>query len=320
MTEHEAAATLAVVIPSYRRPDRLPPLIRAYSDLGAAEIVVVLDGPHAGVRDELLALGVPHVRVLELPENVGLALARIRGLEQCESDVVLLADDDVEPSSDVVRQHLRYHSGATTVVVGYMPVRLPQRQDRDQAATRLYAREYENATHLWEREPQVILDGLWGGAVSVRRTHYLAAEQLKPSIRLAYNEDLDLGLRLRRAGAVAVFDRGIRNAHLHQRSFDAFLRESRDRGTSVLLLEERWGTVPPQILDLIDAGAGGSAVRRVLVRVLSAIPAGLLLPVSASLYRGAGVLRLWAVQESVCRLVRRVLARSAYLDARRAAP
>lgn len=319
MTEQENASSLAVVIPSYGRPERLPPLVRVYAELGAAEIVIVLDGPHPGVRDALLALGVDQLQVLELPENVGLALARIRGLEQCESDVVLLADDDVVPASSIVQQHLRHHASGKTVVVGYMPVGMPGRSGRDQAPTRLYLREYEDATRLWERDPQVILDGLWGGAVSVRRSHYVAAEQLKPSTRLAYYEDLDLGLRLRRTGAEAVFDREIRNSHRHARSFDAYLREAGDRGASVRRLEERWGDVPPQIEDLVDAGRNVSRSRKTIVRVLCAVPRPLLILPATGLYRIAGALRIWPVQDAICRLLRRVLARAAYLDAVQAA-
>src|SRR5690606_14633982 len=95
-----SAPTVAVVIPSYRRLQRLPDLVRAYRAQGADEIVVVLDGPQAGWRDAVSEAS--HLRVLELPENRGLALARIAGLRACTADVVLAVDDDVEPGPDLV--------------------------------------------------------------------------------------------------------------------------------------------------------------------------------------------------------------------------
>src|SRR5690606_4989274 len=192
------------VIPSYRRLARIPALVRDYRGQGADEVVLVLDGPHPGWRDLLAeTLADPAVSALELPENRGLALARIAGLEAARSDVILIADDDVVPAPGLVDRHRAAHvGGGDRVLLGYMPVDLPARRAADQSPTFLYAREYERQVQVWRTaESTVILGSLWGGNVSLPRELYLRAEAVKPSQRLDYNEDLDLGLRLATLGA-----------------------------------------------------------------------------------------------------------------------
>ena len=74
--------TISVVIPSFRRLERLPGLIAAYTDQGADEVVVILDGPHPGCAGAIGHLATaPGVLIRELPTNRGLALARIAGLD-----------------------------------------------------------------------------------------------------------------------------------------------------------------------------------------------------------------------------------------------
>jgi glycosyltransferase involved in cell wall biosynthesis len=231
----DAELTVSVVIPSYRRLDGLAPLIDAYRTEGADQIVVVLDGPHAGWREALGSRAdAPDVRVVELAENRGLALARIAGLEGATGDVILAVDDDVQPLPGLVDAHRRFHrDGGDRVLLGYMPVTLPARRGRDASPTYLYARDYEIQAGVWRRSgSDLILTSLWGGNFSLPRDLYERAERYKPSQRLEYNEDLDLGWRLRDLGAVAAFDDSARSAHHHQRGLRGYRRESSPPATT----------------------------------------------------------------------------------------
>lgn len=306
--------SLAVVIPSYRRLDKLPALIAAYRDQGADEVVIVLDGPHPGWKQTLGARD-DGTSVLELDVNVGLALARIAGLRAATSDVILAVDDDVEPGPDLVDRHRDAHRGLGDLVVqGYMPVALPARRGGDDAPSYLYARDYRTQVEGWKRgDSSTILRSLWGGNLSLPRDLYVRAEQLKPSQRLEYNEDLDLGMRLLELGAVAVFDEEALATHHHSRGLDGFMRECRARGGAVADLEERWGERPAQLTPLVVIPSG---YNRVLARVQRSIAGrdagGLAEGLSVLTYRAAGLLRAWRLQDGVARMLRRALIMRGY--------
>lgn len=316
-----SAPTIAVVIPSYQRLERLPPLTRAYAAGGADEVIVVLDGPHPGWQQILEPSA--GVRVVELPENVGLARARIAGLRAATADLILAVDDDVQPSDDLVARHRAAHRDREDLVVqGYMPVTLPARRGPDESPTFLYARDYEVQAGVWRRgESATILRSLWGGNVSLTRALYLRAEQLKPSIRLEYNEDLDLGLRLLELGATAVFDEQARAEHHHSRGIRAYLRECEARGGAVADLERRWGERPPQLTPIVTIPPSYSTILGAVQRRIAARDrGGLTLWAAVAVYRFAGIARAWRLQDGVARLLRRAMAMRGYRLATGAAP
>jgi len=307
---------LSVVIPSYQRVELLPPLMDEYLRQGADQVVVVLDGPHpdwqrvlGDRRDD------PRVTVLELPHNVGLARARIQGLQECRGDVVVAVDDDVEPSDGFLATHRAFHeAGGDRVLLGYMPVALPRRRGADEAPTYLYARDYERQATVWRQaDSATILESLWGGTVSLPRDLYLRAERMMPSERLEYNEDLDLGLRLRQLGADAVFDESALAAHHHARNLNGFLRECFVRGVAIADLEGRWGTRPAQLTPLVEIPRGYSAaLRTVRLSIARRETGGIAQRGIVALYRLTGAIRAFALQDGLARVLRGALAMRGY--------
>ena len=315
-----ASPSVTVVLPSYRRLDRVPPLIAEYRRQGADQIVVVLDGPHPGWRG---ALPPPDdcVSVIELATNVGLAVARIEGLRRARGDVILAVDDDVFPGERFVDVHRRFHAdGDDRVLQGYMPVALPSRRSRDDAPSFTYARDYEAQVAVWRRSDSgTILRSLWGGNVSIPRGLYERAEASKPSQRLDYNEDLDLGIRLLGLGATAEFDDTARASHHHSRGLRAYMRECEVRGHAVWDLEQRWGERPAQLAPLVVVPASYNRVLAAGQRSLAARDrGGSVQALAVASYRAAGLLGFWKVQDGVSRFLRRALAMRGYRIARTA--
>ncbi|WJL94724.1 glycosyltransferase [Microbacterium sp. ET2] len=309
--------TLAVVLPSYRRLERIPPLVREYLAQDADQVVMVLDGPHEGWQEILAAESAdPRVIVAELPENRGLALARIAGLDLVTCDIVLAVDDDVEPKSDLVARHRAFHAAlADRVLQGYMPVSLPTRRGRDHAPTFLYARDYEAQVRGWVTSGSSdILGSLWGGNVSLPTDLYRRGEAVKPSVRLEYNEDLDLGRRLGMLGAEATFDPAARALHHHRRGLDGFRRECLARGGAVRMLEARWGERPAQLTPMVEIPASYNRVLAELQRRISRRDRSVAERLVVGLYRFAGGARLWALQDGIARMLRRAYIMRGYRD------
>ena len=307
---------ISVVIPSRNRIDRLPALVEEYVRQGADEIVVVLDGPHPGWEEELAGLRQhPSVVIDELPSNRGLALARTEGLARSTCAVVLTADDDVFPGPGLVNRHREFHrTHERRALLGYMPVTLPDPRQIDQAATFIYARDYQNQVEQWRvGTSDTLLTSFWGGNASVPREVYLEAEEFKPSERLDYNEDLDLGLRLREIGVAAHFDEFARGAHLHSRSLDAFVRECVVRGRAVRALEQRWPELPLQLTDLVVVPPDHPRVVAALQERIGARDSpGITEAVLRAAYFVVGAVHAWSIQDAIARLLRRGLAIRGY--------
>lgn len=312
--------TLAVVIPSRNRLNRLPGLVATYLQQNADAVVVVLDGPHPDWPDVLGSLvDDRRVVVVELDPHLGLALARIAGLRAARSDVILIADDDVDPAPGLVSSHRTFHAThPRSALLGYMPVMLPQHRGRDQAATYIYARDYENQVAAWrEGTSDDRLAAFWGGNASVPRTLYLEAESHKPSAPLAYNEDLDLGLRLRAIGAGADFDEAALGWHQHKRDFRSFVRECETRGEMVSALQQRWSWLPESLLTLVEIPTTHPWLARHAQKALGRRDnPGLLDAVIIGAYHLSGMLHFWRSQDAIARFMRRGLAVRGYRRAR----
>lgn len=222
--------TLSVVMPTYGRCALLPEVVGpVLADAGADEIVVVVDGCDDGSYEYLRALDDPRLRPL-LIENRGENGARAAGVEAATGEIVLLLDDDVRAWPGLAEGHARRHADSDgLVVLGWMP---PDRAET--FATRLYGREYEAICRGYERAPDAILDNLWAGNMSLRRSDCLRVMAGAPA--LDYHADRALGLRCADAGLRGVFDRSLRADHLHRRDLAGFIRDARNQGAAGMTL------------------------------------------------------------------------------------
>ncbi|MFV0309884.1 MAG: glycosyltransferase family 2 protein [Desertimonas sp.] len=232
---------VSAVIATYRsHPGRLPVVVDRLLDQSADEVVVVLDGRQPNTLGALASIDRAGLRVIELPVNLGQARAKLHGVRAAAGRVVLMVDDDIVIDDGVVDRQRVLHAGRDDlVVVGHIPV-----PSGGGVASRVFGAEYRDVVARWEREPETILEGVYGGLMSTPRSLYLAADEHLTTTALPYYEDLDLGLRLRAVGGVGRFDRASSGVHHHVKSLESFVVESRRRQSSRSQLVERWGAVP----------------------------------------------------------------------------
>lgn len=287
----EGLPSVAVVVPTYDRRDRLPevvePLLR---EREMDELVIVVDGCSDGSIELAEEFAVRDSRVVPLLiENRGLARARLAGAQKARAEVVLMTDDDVVAEPGLVAGHARRHvDGARRVVVGYMPVssRTPGPGDFPRE---LYAREYERATRAWEADPESILGAFWAGNFSLRRRDYVELAPEIQQINLDYHEDRDFGLRCLKAGFSAEFDRSLRAVHNYERSREAFLRDARGSTAGLRTIHRVHGDVVAPLGDDFPL-AGLPAPARSLVNAAARSPAAMKLLLLAT--TAVGRLRL----------------------------
>jgi glycosyltransferase involved in cell wall biosynthesis len=305
----ERLPTVSVVIPTRGRRDVLPaamdPLL---GDPAATEVVVVLDGPEDGSIEwvESRAAAEPRLRAVCTP-GLGPGAARDAGVRAASGAVVLLVDDDVIAEPGLVSGHARRHAREEGLLVaGYMPARVPAARHAGDFAMRLYAHEYEQACRSYERDPDAVLRGLWGGNVSLRRSDFLRVQERGGDAPVRYHEDRDFGLRCRRAGLRPAFDRSLRAVHRHRRDLAGFARDARAQGFGLRVVHDRHADILGRL--------PGDAFERGLARPLRPLvragrrrrAGGLVALAVAAATRGAGRARAWRIEERAARLLRRI--------------
>ena len=217
----------------------MPELLDAVLAEPFSEVVVIVNGGDDGSLGLLEERAAADDRLCPLAiEAAGKPAAVLRGIEEASAEVALILDDDVLPKAGLVAGHARHHAaGSELVIVGYMPVAHPPRRRPGDFGTELYSRAYERVCEEYVAHPSSILDGLWGGNVSLRRADalriYSDEESPAPREHLRH-EDRDFGLRCARLGLTAVFDRELLAEHRHQVTPQKFLATMRRSG------EARW--------------------------------------------------------------------------------
>lgn len=202
-----------MVVPSLRGAERLPALLDAFRRQYVAyqwELRIVLDGDVDGSAEVLDRLGgdLPLV-VVQLPETAGRPAALNAGFSGARGRIVIRCDDDLHPSPDYIKRHLRWHeSGRRIGVVGLQ---------RNVFADSRYAEVYGVAADrsFAEEAYQISPDYrwlYWAGNCSVSRADW---ELVGP-----YNddfadrgEDWEWGYRLSRTGVEIVLDPELEIAH-----------------------------------------------------------------------------------------------------------
>jgi hypothetical protein len=200
-------------------------------------------------------------------------------------------------------------SATEVVVIGYMPVVLPNPRRPGDAPVFLYDHEYEDCCARWRRDPSSVLNRFWAGNVSLQRDRCMSVPLPSPHAPIAYHEDEDFGLRLREAGVRGVFDPTLRADHHYRRALPAFLLDAYRQGADRWQLrvaypdledELGWSLVPRSM-----GLTGHSATRRLIITL------------ATNLARLAGRMHLWRIETDALRLARRLERCRGYEDAAR---
>jgi GT2 family glycosyltransferase len=246
-------ASVSVVIPTRRPPERLGATIAQLAgDPAVREVIVIDDRPGAPARADWSNVG---SSVMLRTGGVGPSVARQRGVEAASARIVLLLDDDVVPGAALASGHARRHDTPGLLVVGHMPVTAPANRDREPIPHMLYRLEYAARVEAYEREPGDVLMHLWAGNLSMAREDALRIGIANTTFGGHRHEDRDLGLRCLAAGMTAVFDRRLVSEHDYRRSERAFLADARAQGAERTLLHAAHPQLlGPQPSDAYSAG------------------------------------------------------------------
>lgn len=211
------APTISVIVPVRNDPGHLRACLAALreSTLGPHEVIVVDDASTDSTSDVAREMG---ARLVRLEKRRGPGLARNRGAEVAQGDVLFFVDADVRVHGDTVGRVARAFAADESLdaVFGsydsrpYEPAFLSQ---------------YKNLFHHFVHQAgSEQASTFWAGCGAIRRALFLAMGGFAAVYERPCIEDIELGARLRRAGRQVVLQKGLQSTHLKKWSFRGILR------------------------------------------------------------------------------------------------
>lgn len=288
---------MSVVITTYQRREAVLRCIEpVLDDPGSWEVLLVIDGSTDGTLESVRKhFGHDHRLRIVATDNQGQMLAQQTGAALARGEVILFLDDDVQLAPGTVTRHLhRHHADNTEVVVGHMPCVLDG-LGPEHWPVRLYQSQYERKVDLWTRDRRTVLDHLWGGNVSIRKSAWEALPPYPGDQPLGYHMDWELGLRCRFAGLTATFERELEAVHHQRRDLSGFLRDRHRSADDRILVHHLYasqlGPLPLTHFTQDCSRLTSVVIRRRWARLAAVIRVWMTL----GMY-GATRLRLWGCQ------------------------
>ena len=166
------------------------------------EVVLVDDSPDGVTASMALPHGLPLRRVAS--GGRGAAAARNAGAQAATAGLLLFLDDDLVPTTNLVRRHLERHrrEGQNAIVIGYSPPR-PVRQTLAAQAASIWWEDHFRAKR--EMAAPTFVDML-SGNMSVRRELFEQLGRFDEGFGRFRREDWEWGIRALQAGARLRYD------------------------------------------------------------------------------------------------------------------
>jgi glycosyl transferase family 2 len=213
-----AAPSLSIIVPAYNAEREIVECLAALRTAVPpdAELIVVDDASTDETPNVAKAAG---ATVLRLARNAGPAAARNHGVAHAEGDVVLFVDADVIVAPGAVGRVARHFTddpGLAALFGSY--------DDRPRAPG-LVSRYRNLLHHFVHHAGRAEASTFWSGLGAVRRAAFLAVGGFdvtrfaQPSI-----EDIELGVRLRRAGYRIRLDPAVQGTHLKRWTLASMVR------------------------------------------------------------------------------------------------
>src|SRR5512143_3855831 len=255
----KAMPHLSVVIPTYNRRASLERALCALARQTLApetfEVIVAIDGSQDGTREMVAAFAAPYRLSSVWQFNRGRATACNSGIRLAEGEVLVILDDDMEPAPDCLENHRLAHPIDSRLgVMGAVPMRC---EATDPPVAAFIADKFNrHLAHLARSDRPLTLRDFYSGHFSIRRDVLLEAGLFDEAFRIYGNEDLELSLRLTKAGVTLVYIPQALAYQHYSKDFAALARDTIAKGrTAVLLASKHPDALPALQLSAYDQGS-----------------------------------------------------------------
>lgn len=278
--DREVAPVLSVIIPVHNDKANV---VRCLASLDTSryehyEVIVMDDASTDGTADAAEQMG---ARVIRLDKNMGPAGARNLGAEQAYGEHLLFIDADVCVNADTLAgfaETLEQYPDADAVFGSY---------DNEPEHRGLLS-QYRNLVHHFvHQSSNAEAATFWSGCGAIRKSTFLEhggfdARYARPCI-----EDIELGIRLSKAGHRIILNRDIQATHLKHWTFWKMIKtDIFDRGVPWTELMLANGSMPNDLnLRFSQRISALFALAYVVIQVIAIIdwPVTALLPILATI-------------------------------------
>jgi glycosyltransferase involved in cell wall biosynthesis len=269
---------VSVVIPTYNRSRSVERVLDALSEQTFPaedfEVVVSIDGSEDGTREMVDKYESNYDLRAVWHVNSGRASACNRGIRDSRGEIIIILDDDMEPSRDLIRAHYAAQQrGMELGVIGASPITV----DPASSPVVRYVGEKFNF-HLgkisapWYR---IRIRDFYSGNFSIRRKDMLEHGMYNEQFTIYGNEDVELAYRLLKAGIVLVYDPDALCVQSYEKDFKGLAKDTVSKGKTAVMLA---GLYPDAFkeLKLVEYNLTGwkwRALRMFLIRASMLFPA-----------------------------------------------
>lgn len=291
------APEVSVLIPTHQRREALraalESLARQSVEPETYEVVVATDACSDGTAEMIDGLGVPYELRRVSPPGRGRSAAVNAALAAARGEVAIVLDDDMRVVPEFVERHRSHHpAGSRRCVLGSVPVELEQGSTH--AARYVKAKFDRHLSRLSDPAHLALPRSFYTGNASLRTEVLREVGGFDESFGIYGNEDVELSLRLRKAGVELGYDPDALAWQEYGKDLDGLQRDTLEKGRTTVLLArshpEVFGDL--RLADPDDASRPWLALRAVLLWLTRRLPqtAGVVFAL-ASLLERAGCWR-----------------------------
>lgn len=289
--------SVSVLIPTHQRREALraalETLARQSVEPDAYEVVVATDACTDGTQEMIDALDVPNELRRVEPGGRGRSAAVNAALAAAHGEVAIVLDDDMRVVPGFVERHRAHHpAGSRRCVLGAVPVELGPGSTH--AARYVKAKFDLHLSRLSDPAHLALPRSFFTGNASLRVEVLREVGGFDESFGIYGNEDVELSLRLRKAGVELGYDPAAKALQEYGKDLGGLQRDTLAKGRTTVLLArshpEFFGKL--RLAEPDDASRPWLAARAVLLWLTRRLP-GLTTSVFAffSLLERAGLWR-----------------------------
>lgn len=230
-----------VVIPTHNRPAALRRALKSLDAQTAVpesfEVIVVADGCEDETRFAVAKQQTRYrVRLIEL-DGRGAATARNRGAEAADGHLLIFIDDDVEPSPQLVSEHLRAHRhNSRSLVIGCCPPVIRGTSLIEVALRRWW---HEHILSMRRTDHRYTYRDMHAGNFSINRDLYRELGGFDEAFPGCGGEDYELGARLLANGVDFLFSSTALGLHHENCDLSRSFRRAYQEGRADVLIGRR---------------------------------------------------------------------------------
>jgi GT2 family glycosyltransferase len=234
-----AEPAVSVLIPSHQRREALRTVLESLSaqsaDPASYEVVVSLDACSDGSAEMVDAFEAPFELRRTSPQERGRAAACNAALAAARGEVAIVLDDDMRAVPEFVDRHRSHHpAGSRRCVLGAVPVELGEGSSHAARYVRdkfdLHLSRLSDPAHL------ALPRSFYTGNASLRSEVLREVGGFDESFGIYGNEDVELSLRLRKAGVELGYDREALAYQEYGKDLGGLQRDTLEKGRTTVLL------------------------------------------------------------------------------------